>query len=124
MKLEDQVCSLESAKKLKELGVKQDSLWYWHYITGCEGKYGRWEIIDCDVAHNSLRIRNKLISAFTCAELGKMLPVSARSRKLFDSENSFIIDALGQDKFFVNKNEAEARAKMLIYLLESKLIEI
>ena len=30
MKLEDQVCSLELAKKLKELGVKQDSLFYWN----------------------------------------------------------------------------------------------
>ena len=29
MKLEQQVCNLELAKKLKELGVKQESLWYW-----------------------------------------------------------------------------------------------
>lgn len=29
MKLENQVCSLELAKRLKELGVKQDSLWVW-----------------------------------------------------------------------------------------------
>ena len=31
MKLEDQVVSLELAKKLKELGVKQESLFYWGY---------------------------------------------------------------------------------------------
>lgn len=29
MNLEQQVCSLENAKRLKELGVKQDSL-FWH----------------------------------------------------------------------------------------------
>lgn len=29
MKLEDQVCSLELAKRLKELGVSQLSLCYW-----------------------------------------------------------------------------------------------
>lgn len=29
MKLEQQVVSLELAKQLKELGVKQDSLFYW-----------------------------------------------------------------------------------------------
>ena len=29
MEIEDQVCSLELAKKLKELGVKQKSL-FWH----------------------------------------------------------------------------------------------
>ena len=34
MKLEDQVCSLELSKRLKELGVKQDSLWYWNAKEG------------------------------------------------------------------------------------------
>jgi len=29
MKLENQVCSLEHAKKLKELGVKQENIWWW-----------------------------------------------------------------------------------------------
>lgn len=29
MRLEDQAYGLELAKKLKELGVKQESLWYW-----------------------------------------------------------------------------------------------
>ena len=33
MKLEKQVCSLELAKRLKELDVKQESLWYWHFNT-------------------------------------------------------------------------------------------
>ena len=29
MKLENQVVNLKYAKKLKELGFKQDSIWYW-----------------------------------------------------------------------------------------------
>lgn len=29
MKLEDQVCSLELAKRLKELGVQQNNVFYW-----------------------------------------------------------------------------------------------
>ena len=33
MKLEKQVCSLELAKKLKELGVKQESLWFYNSKT-------------------------------------------------------------------------------------------
>ena len=30
MKIENQVCSLELAKKLKELGVEQDSYFFWY----------------------------------------------------------------------------------------------
>ena len=37
MKLEKQVCSLESAKRLKELGVKQNSLW-------CYYKSKKWDM--------------------------------------------------------------------------------
>ena len=29
MQLEQQVCNLELSKRLKELGAKQDSLWWW-----------------------------------------------------------------------------------------------
>jgi hypothetical protein len=38
MKLEDQVCSLELAKRLQELGVKRESLFYWHEEQGHKGK--------------------------------------------------------------------------------------
>ncbi len=31
MKLEDQVCSFELAKRLKELGVKQDSVCHYYF---------------------------------------------------------------------------------------------
>jgi len=46
MNLDQQVCSLEIAKRLKELGLKQDSYFYWwdgddvndegHCVTGIE----------------------------------------------------------------------------------------
>jgi hypothetical protein len=64
MTIEEQVTSLEVSKKLKELGVKQESLWYWWkagHIFVEERRYAgrQWE---------------KLASAFTVAELGEMLP--------------------------------------------------
>ena len=66
MNIEEQVTSLELSKKLKELGVKQESLWYWwkagHIFVEEERYAGRqWE---------------KLASALTVTELGELLPRS------------------------------------------------
>ena len=73
MELEQQVCSLELAKKLKELGVKQESLWYWNMITKEFKDYeGKSPIIACEIYSNSRLWEN--FSAFTVAELGEMLP--------------------------------------------------
>jgi hypothetical protein len=68
MKLKDQVCSLEPAKKLKELGVKQDSLFWWttDNLNFVDDKCTWW--IEPTVESYTRRI-----SAFTVAELGEYL---------------------------------------------------
>jgi hypothetical protein len=61
--LEKQVVSLDLAKRLKELGVKQESVWYWfrdRLILG-RGEGGNMQTFT---------------SAFTVAELGEMLPIN------------------------------------------------
>ena len=67
MKLEDQVCSLELAKKLKELGVKQESLFYWWFVRNDMGD-------DVFVSDTKPVNGTEYWSAFTVAELGEMLP--------------------------------------------------
>lgn len=74
MKIEKQVCSLELAKKLKELGVEQESLFYWwgnrektEIIIAYRGDLWEWSI-PIGVKENGY------CSAFTVAELGDMLP--------------------------------------------------
>jgi len=64
MKLSEQVVSLELAKKLKELGYPQESLWYWN----SNGEIRRVDgFFDDD---------SKFIAvAPTVAELGEWLPV-------------------------------------------------
>ena len=144
MKLENQVVSLELAKKLKELGVKQDSIFYW-----VKGGSTKEECPDCkkaggiipecfycagtgkgEVKQNyylyseqecSKDIRSKDYSAYTVAELGEMLPPYTKSHYTASGKHfCYVPDdfkVLGQ----VAKTEADARAKMLIYLIENKL---
>lgn len=63
MKLEEQVCSLELAKKLKELGCRQESAFYWNeYKVSKDPK--KWQY------HLQPDFREKRsTSAFTVAEL-------------------------------------------------------
>ena len=62
------------------------------------------------------------LSAFTTAELGEMLPEDCRTRRSIDEKGKWLVDALSTDHFFRADTEADTRAKMLIYLLENKLI--
>lgn len=82
MKLEDQVCSLELAKELKELGVKQESLFVWVYLDqNCYSiKFYPYSIIPDE---NSTV---KIFSAFTVAELGKMIPFIIKVYKYHNFE--------------------------------------
>lgn len=78
MELEKQVCSLALAKKLKELGVKQDSLFWWHPIPKILPDSGGTVVsngYDISYAETGRFFGSGAkISAFTVAELGEMLP--------------------------------------------------
>ena len=128
MELEKQVASLDLSKKLKELGVKQKSIFYWTYDhrgPNTENNDDRsWELEYIENPKQELEgVEN--CSAFTVAELGEMLPNHAHSwhvpegewycswKKLPNGHPSFIADT-----------EADARAKMLIYLLENRLLQL
>ena len=138
MKLEQQVTSLELSKKLKKLGVEQNSVFYWNN-TRCSSSNPDWKIgidgyEDCRGA----------ISAFNVAELGEMLPKIIFNKKKTSFQGELFIRYLAGDKEwligyechcpvlakkeerivpnFLAKTEADARAKMLIYLIENNLI--
>ncbi len=126
MKLEQQVCSLELAKQLKELGVKPESLFYWvsHKDISSAG-------IGTDIRMRKtflLELTDEVISAFTVAELGEMLPWDLTlSRNIYKEWiMTFEADGMTEDKVYSvkGKSEADVRAKMLIYLIENKLIEV
>lgn len=110
MKLEYQVCSLESAEKLKELRVKQESVFYYR-LDGSIGMGFNSDVIDGKMVWN--------VSAFTVAELGKMLPDQYISTQVRNSY--YCWELYKSPQHIVNGDtEANARAKMLIYILENK----
>ena len=123
MKLEQQVCSLELAKRLKELGVPQESLFWWMGVR----IYPESEMEDFEPP--PYWGEDDYCSAFTVAELGEMLPEFIHSFKYPDG---FVCESNDMEHFPPGKNhletiadtEANARATMLIYLLEKKLITL
>lgn len=121
MKLEDQVVSLVWAKKLKELGVKQESYFFW---------YGG-NVLRENQLTQELRRHEPPVSAFTVAELGEMLPISLRNSAKDCSSEFYRVSpgvwhgiTFPKCHFVYTETEANARAKMLIYLIEEKLIAL
>ena len=117
MELKDQVCSLESSKRLKELGVEQESYFYW--VRNGDG-YSVYDSIHHVPAYVEA-------SAFTVAELGWLTPYynSISFYQWDENEESgygchFNNPAITEEYFATSKTEAEARALMLIYLLEHR----
>lgn len=70
MNLEQQVCSLDLAQRLKELGVKEASYFVWCNHESPSAKPCDWHLepalFDCEVSTEG-------VSAFTVAELLQML---------------------------------------------------
>lgn len=143
MELEKQVCSLELAKKLKGLGVKQESLFYWCERTFVQD-YEVLPILSGIVSSEELK-KFKLkeleykpfnsFSAFTVTELGEMLPTSIKKNII---EYSLLIDDFTSLNYFelligeimepfiesiVAETEADTRAKMLVYLIEQGVVK-
>ena len=122
MKLEDQVCSLDLAKRLKELGVKQESAFYW------EDSYfhpGNWSLFKSEGEPRM----NANVAAFTVAELGKLIGAKLLPCPLSNPEGevtwmlpeSFREPTYPYKESF--KTEADARAKMLVYLIEQGIVK-
>lgn len=141
MKLEEQVCSLELSKKLKELGVKQESIWYWvavnNKVQRVERVVDENKFVEVMTKHEAELDKISypkidfeiLCSAFTVAELGGMLPINISINtyhcflEIFRDSDIWEIKYVGGMKNelsidIIDKTEANARAKMLIYLIE------
>ena len=153
MKLENQVCSLELARKLKALGVKQKSFWCWKQMvdecatsgtptTDATENYTQYWTIQFNNEFQRTH-DTECYAAFTVAELGEILPNTLWKEleywKLVSGDplinTRFKITYF---KVFRNVNnfwddplisfeeirEVDARAKMFIWLIENNYIKV
>ncbi len=130
MKLTKQVTSLKLSKKLEELGVKQESLFYWINMYPSGGDTDNLYTLEPGYRENS-----KSYSAFTVAELGERLPTINQTNQfgmncplnllVEKQEKSWWCCYGGAKRYIIrdDKSEANARALLLIYLIENKLIK-
>lgn len=116
MKIEEQVCSVELGEKLLTLGVKQNAYHSWLKL---QDGYHLWLSRETNCA---------TCSAFNVAELGEILPINLNSYKLdtgkWYCEAHECYGAETNWEYTEDETEANARAKMLIYLLENKLLTL
>ena len=126
-------CDLKYAKRLEELGEKQESIWWWDLSNNTIVPFGIW---GKDLSFYQKAASNgDIVSAFTVAELGEMLP------QHFEKDNETYNLVIVEDVKAIiyeaevcyntfetlikieGDTEANARAKMLIWLIENKKID-
>lgn len=156
MKLENQVCSLELSKRLKELGVPQKTVLHWLNIQHCvhmkvkedgytlqEDENGNPIIdkIDCRIelgnpwAHNI--DKDNCWSALTVAELYEIIFEKNYEyleqmgylniiTEMVDRSGGYFYRITNNltDHIIDELNQADALAKLFIYLFENRLMEL
>lgn len=124
MKKEDQVANVELSKELKDLGVKQDSVWFWNSCITSRLYLSVDNPLEDRLTTDGTYLQYSL-SAYTVAELGKMLPYKIEGEYFLRTGKTeryyqvsyFDLD-LNQKHTEFEEKEADARAKMLIYLIK------
>lgn len=127
MDIEDQLTSLKLSKKLFELGIKQDGLFYW-----CKpGPNSEYILNRCLFLDREFCQTGRHISAFTVAELGEMLPIKIKKYSLVIVKINIKDTEVWETGYehniyvprFIEHKLSDSLARLLIYLLENKLIE-
>lgn len=139
MNIESQVCSLQLAKRLKELNVKQDSLFVWEYFN--DNCYAVKFKIHAAVPNKFLNDGVSWFSAYTVGELDNLLPDSICFGLPKEGEKQYysIIYSKHGNNYHANiinipvskmipeiisDNPANTKALLLIKLIENKLMEV
>lgn len=136
MNIENQVCSFEQSLKLKELGIAQQSLFYWAQMYTGKTPVIQHSNDDFDGWITTV------VSAFTFAELGLMLPYSISNKnkeeftlsatKNYDYFTKIVSYTSGYYSFSTHKwyysiissSSALCAAELLISILEGEKTDV
>lgn len=135
MTLQDKCCTVEQGKRLAELGVPTEGVTFWH-MPAKSGTHGEWIRFGW---HG-----DAIAPAFDVAELGQllpsMLPLPAHAHGSFlflehigpcEDQPAYFSEYVEIDEYYGRggacyacdgETEAQARATLLIYLLENNII--
>jgi hypothetical protein len=124
MKLEEQVCNLELSSKLKELGVKQESLFYWVNVDGNQIITTEGNMYASSSAYG-FKPGEIIASAFTVSELCEMLPDFVYQYKTSGQWAVWYV-ALEESRNPIYRNDTQANnlARMLIWLIEAGEVKV
>lgn len=151
MKLENQICTIEQARKLRELGIIQDSLFYHFPNPNIESIRRKYDIPEYNIVSGSMyphkqfkNIRTLVIdglfentySAFTVAELSVMLGdfypswsfncgkkwIATKINKDDIKDGLHILTADAFDRFA--DTQAQALATLLISVIETGFMKV
>lgn len=148
MSIIDHVVNLELSIELDELGIQMSSEFWWVdtrkswkiFNSNMEGDfiafYGRnGEISDCSEIElvygydDAIRARegyndSNPIPAYLSSELDDMMKSKAYIEKYFNAFKKWSVRIALSPKWFEDKTEVNAKAKLLIYLLKNNLISL
>lgn len=118
---EKYVVSLETAKRMKELGFPQETDFIWVDLQ----KDDHWYLLPNseDVTLKAKEWKMNLVAAPHVGELGDFIPKRFRLPVHNTIDGRWMIGESSEDLQINIDTEADARAKMLIYLAENKLID-
>lgn len=136
MNIESQVCSLEYAKRLKELGVKQTDSYYWW------ARDNKTEEFDLETDYHYCTMGIESYSAFGVAELGELLPKTIEKSDViyfltitrptpfvgwhicYENKGHYLMDNRNIHLTTLDVFEVNARAEMLIKLIEQGHVKV
>lgn len=108
MTLEQQVCSLELSKRLRELGVRQESLFWWYELYGED----RWTLAPLS------KSGNHTLAAYTVAELVEPMKDWMNG----NDENNDTPPDCPLPNCMTELYDPNFLARLLIYLIENGLL--